>query len=246
MLCQFPLTFAAQKMTKMQFQRIQKALADYENFLKSGSPSETRLYYWESLRIFQENWNIESTDFAQMFDQSLQNTQTRRLWNRENYEPKRIMLLFISMQSDFVRQLFSDLFNESRDIAGRMDRFVFYCEELLEDYRRMNPVTKENSHFHNDNYQMLSLYLAFRYPERYAPYDFQVFQDLMIRLGSPDIPQNNDPERYFKVMRTLQGLLHKQSNLLQLHEARINAPAYYAGESLLLAFDFACFCTGKS
>ncbi|MFM9950267.1 MAG: hypothetical protein ACKV1O_20195 [Saprospiraceae bacterium] len=229
----------------MQFQRIQQAIADYEVFLKSGSLSEERLYYWESQRIFQEIWDIDAMDFAKMFDQSLQNTQTRRLWNRENYEPKRVMLLFIAMQPDFPRQLFGDLFNETRDVAGRMDRFLFYCEELLQDYRRMHPRSPENSHYHNDDYQMISLYLAFRYPDRYAPYQQGVFRELMIRLGSPDIPQNNDPERYFKVMRTLQGLLNKQEHIRQLHANRIQDNRLFQGESLLLAFDFACFCTGK-
>lgn len=229
----------------MQFQRIQQAIADYEAFLKSGPHSEERLYYWESQRIFQETWDIEAMDFAKMFDQSLQNTLTRRLWNRENYEPKRVMLLFIAMQPDFPRQLFGDLFNETKDVAGRMDRFLFYCEELLQDYRRMHPRSPENSHYHNDDYQMISLYLAFRYPDRYAPYHFGVFRELMIRLGSPDIPQNNDPERYFKVMRTLQGLLNKQEQIRQLHANRIHDNTLFQGESLLLAFDFACFCTGK-
>lgn len=229
----------------MQYQRIQQAMADYAAFLKSGPPSEERLYYWESQRIFQETWDLEAMDFAKMLDQSLQNTQTRRLWNRENYEPKRVMLLFIGMQPDFPRQLFGDLFNETRDVTGRMDRFLFYCDELLQDYRRMHPRSPENSHYHNDDYQMISIYLAFRYPDRYAPYHYEVFRELMIRLGSPDIPQNNDPERYFKVMRTLQGLLNKQEQISQLHANRIKASTLFQGESLLLAFDFACFCTGK-
>lgn len=229
----------------MQFQRIQQAITEYETFLKSGPPSGERLYYWESQRIFQETWNIEAPDFATMFDQSLQNTQTRRLWNRENYEPKRLMLLFIATQSDLIRQLFGDLFNETKDVTGRMDRFLFYCDELLQDHRRMHPRSPENSHFHNDDYQIISLYLAFRYPDRYAPYRYPVFRDLMIRLGSPDIPGNNDPERYFKVMRTLQGLLNKQEGIRQLHSERLADQTLFPGESLLLAFDFACFCTGK-
>ncbi|NUO01097.1 MAG: hypothetical protein HUU01_10840 [Saprospiraceae bacterium] len=229
----------------MQFQRIQQAISAYESFLKSDSAREERLYYWESQRIFQENWNAEAIDFAQMFDQSLQNTRTRRLWNRENYEPKRLMLLFIAMQPDLTRQLFADLFNENKDVTGRMDRFLFYCDELLRDHRRLYPVSPENSHYHNDDYQMISLYLAFRYPDRYAPYRHDVFRELMVRLGSPDIPRNNDPERYFKVMRTLQGLLTRQEGVRQFHANRISNQAFFQGESLLLAFDFACFSVDK-
>lgn len=229
----------------MQLQRIQQAILDYEAFLGSGEAAEQRLFYWESQRIFQECWDLEAGDFAGMYEQSLQNTKTRRLWTRENYEPKRMMLRFISMLPDFVRQMFSDLFNETKSVEPRMDRFVFYCDELLQDYKRANPRTTENSHFHNDNYEMISLYLAFRYPDRYAPYRYEVFRELMVKFASPDIPAVNDVERYFKVMRTLYNMLNKNENLKNLHAARIEKEGLFQQESLLLAFDFACFCTSS-
>lgn len=34
-----------------------------------------------------------------------------------------------------VRRAFQDLFNEEKDVAARADRFVFYCDDLLQTYK---------------------------------------------------------------------------------------------------------------
>jgi hypothetical protein len=172
-----------------------------------------------------------------MYDRSLQNSQTRRLWKRENYEPKEVMLKFVELNREFVRQVFLDLFNEQKEIDGRVDRFIFHCDELLREYKEAHPRSIENSHYHDDNYQMVSLYLAFRYPEQYAPYDFEVFTRFMALLGSRDVPKVNDIGRFFKVMRTVYGFLKKDEALMELHRQRL-LPPHYQGDTLLLAEDF--------
>lgn len=147
----------------MNLQKLNSAVQQYKAFLKS-EPQHDPYWKWESLRIFSENWDIEALDFRSMYDRSLQNSRTRRLWKRENYEPKDMMLKFIHLNSEFVRYMFQDLFNENKEVDGRVDRFVFHCDELLREYKETHPLSIENSHFHDDNYQMVSLYLAFRYP----------------------------------------------------------------------------------
>ncbi len=226
----------------MQLKRIQHYLGEYRRFL-NGPRAETRLYYWESQRCFQENWDLRAEDLAAVYDRSLQNSRTRRLWNRENYAPKAMLLKFFELEPDYVRHLFTDLFNEDKEVTGRAQRFVFYCDELLRMYKDKYPARIENNHFHDDDYGMISLYLAFRYPDRYAPYDFDVFVDLLRRLGRPDLPAANDLERYFKVMRTLYKMMQKDEALLTAHQKRLRPGKDYAGDSLLLAFDFAVFCT---
>ena len=40
-----------------------------------------------------------------------------------------------------VRLMFDDLFNETREVEGRIGRFLFGCDELLRDYKRANPTS---------------------------------------------------------------------------------------------------------
>ena len=221
----------------MNLQKLNRAIGQYKNFLQSNLRHDP-YWKWESQRIFLENWDIEATDFAGMFDRSLQNSQTRRLWKRENYAPKDMMLKFIGYNEDYVRFSFRDLFDENKDIEGRADRFTFYCDQLLKGYKESHPLTVENSHYHDDNYQMISLYLAFRFPAVYAPYDFIVFKKLMQQLGSLDVPKINDMPRYFKVVRTIYNFIKKEKEILDIHRQRLSAGQHYMEETLLVAEDF--------
>ena len=219
----------------MNLQKIQDYLVQFKRHLKSGR-REAVLYRWESQQNFQQNWEIETTDIAQMYDQSLQNTQTVRLWKADQYFPKQLMLLFCQLQLDYVKFAFTDLFNEDKDITGRMDRFIFYCDELLKAYKEKYPLKIENNHYHH--YRIISLYLAFRYPAQYALYDFEVFRKTMINLGSRNIPALNDVERFFKISRTLAKFLAKDPEIWALHQRRLNPKKHYTGESLLLVNEF--------
>ena len=49
-----------------------------------------------------------------------------------------------------VRLMFEDLFNETREVDGRVGRFLFGCDELFRDHRRDHPLSPENDHFHGD------------------------------------------------------------------------------------------------
>jgi hypothetical protein len=172
-----------------------------------------------------------------MYNRSLNNTQTRRLWNRENYEPKRMMLEFWRMQPDFVKQMFQDLFDENKKVDGRVGRFVFYCDELLTEFLEKHPRSREGKHFHQDGYQIVSLYLAFRYPDQYSLYHFDRFKRLLTALGTPDMPATHDFERFCKVVKTLWGFMQKDEELIAAHRERLEEGKHYQGESLLPVYE---------
>lgn len=223
----------------MQLKLVQELLEQYKRYLRTNAATDN-LYLWESQRIFQETWNLEAADLSLMYDQCLQNSKTRRHWNRENFEPKRKMLIFARMAPDYVIHAFKDLFNEAKEIEGRMDRFVFYCDELLEEYRQHKPKSIETNHDHGRDHEMTSLYLSFKYPDRYCPYFFEPFCKIMERVKAPDLPKTNNLERFFKVMRTFYQLLKKDSELVNLHQQRITGE-HYQKETLLLCYDFYMF-----
>jgi hypothetical protein len=220
----------------MQLKKIQEALDQFKTHLGSEAKEE-HLYIYESQKIFQENWNLESSDPSSMYNRSLNNSQTRRLWNREHYEPKRMMLEFWRMQPDFVKQMFQDLFDENKKVDGRVGRFVFYCDELLTEFLEKHPRSRESKHFHQDGYQIVSLYLAFHYPDQYCLYHFDRFKRLLIALGTPDIPATHDFDRFCKVVKTLWGFIQKDEELMAAHRERLEEGKHYQGESLLPVYE---------
>lgn len=221
----------------MQVSKIQDAFQAYRRFLKSPA-AEDRLYLWEIQRHFQEQWDLEAEDLAAMYDRSLQSNHTRRHWRRENYEPKQMMMGFLQLDANYLRQVFKDLFNERNEISGRVDRFVFHCDQLLQEYKRKHPRSIDNNHYHDDGYQMISFYLAMRHPAQYTLYHGPDFIRLLEQLGTRNLPQFDDFERFCKISRTIYKLIQKEEELLELHQARLDPERHYMEESLLVVYDF--------
>ncbi len=224
----------------MQLNLLKAGLHDFSQHLKTATDDEA-LFPYKSIAVFQNNWDLADPDLPGMIDRSLDNSYSRRLWSADHYAPKRMLLLFADHQPDFVRQAFKDLFNEGKSVGGRMDRFVFYCDELLQAHRQQNPLTPDNRHFHDDDYRMVSLYLAFRFPERYAYYVQADFLSALRALGVQDIPRGNDLERFVKVSRTLYNFIKKDRQLAEKHQQRLDGARHYAGESLWLVTEFLAF-----
>ena len=221
----------------MRLKDLQDAMAAYrEQIQKKDFPEWA--FLWETQRIFQENWDLAAPDLATMFDRSLESTQTRRLWNRDSFYPKRMMLQFMRQQQDFVRQMFEGLFREDKSIEGRASRFVHYCDELLQDHLERNPQEKVFAHYHDDEYQTVFLYLALRWPELYTCYNFEAFKATLKRIGATEIPLTHDLERFVKVSRTLFQFMQKDPELLKAHQKRLDPSRDYLGPSMLMVFEF--------
>lgn len=227
----------------MNLQKLNTYLDAYLDFLKAH-PAYYPYWKWESQKIFQEKWDLEAPNFKSMFDACLQNSRSRRIWKREYYEPKTVMLQFIELNETFVRFMFKDLFDETKAIDGRISRFLFHCDQILADYRDHHKGSKLNTHYHDDDYQIVSWYLSFRFPKNYAPYNYEKFRLLMENLSSRNPPKAHDTERYFKVMKTLYEFLKKKETILEVHRSRMDPLQHYMEDTLLFADDFAGFVTG--
>ncbi|MEN0006377.1 MAG: hypothetical protein AAF798_19650 [Bacteroidota bacterium] len=227
----------------MQLSILKEWIERFKKYLAKPQ-SRALLHLYESQQLFAQHWDTEAADFATMYDQSLQNNTTKRLWKREAYEPKRLLLAFTTLDADYLRFIFRDLFNEAIEPATRASRFIFHCDELLQQYKTTNPRSIDNNHYHDD-YQMVCLYLAFRYPKQYTLYHQEAFQAFLRLLNSRNILESHDMERFFKIMRTVQKLLLKEEELIQCHLARFPQANADLREHLLLAYEFYRFCTAS-
>lgn len=225
----------------MNLKKLQHYTAEYRKFLRRNRDYDGA-FVWESQKHWQQTFDLDAADFPKNYATSLQNSHSKRLWKGDNYLPKEMMRKFAEMQPDFVRHIFKDLMKEEKEIDGRVGRFVFHCDELLTEYKEKNPRSNENNHFHDDNFHIVSLYLAFNYPDKYAIYEFRDFREMMIKLGSTNIPEINDFGRYVKVTNTLYKLLSKDEELVKFHKKRLNSENLYQGESRLLVYDFIKVC----
>ncbi|MEM9920567.1 MAG: hypothetical protein AAF990_20890 [Bacteroidota bacterium] len=227
----------------MQVQKLEGYIQDYTKFLQRTRHYDG-IYIWESLHHFQQNWDVEAPDFGKMYEKSLQNSTTKRLWKRENYNPKQMMLQFASQQSDFVRQMFRNLLNEEKDIENRIARFKFCCDELLREYKERHPISVENNHYHEDNH-MIFLYLAFRWPEVYTFYSFPHFRQTLHLMGTRNLPGPHDLLRFIKVSKTIYRFLAKEEALFEQLHKHLPPNLRYLSQSMLVVQDFYRFVAGN-
>lgn len=221
--------------------KIQAAIPAYKSWLSSVR-AHPGLYAWEGVQHFQNNWNPDSTDPASMFDSCFYSEQNRKLWQGENWEPRRIMTEFWKFDPLAVKWMFDDLFNETKSVDGRIGRFLFGCDSVLRDYKKAKPTSIENNHYHGD-YRMISVYLSFRYPDMYAPYDFDTFKKVLTVLGARDLPEQDDLPRYFKVLKTLMTFLERDPQVEELINRHLHPKKHFRGKTMLAASDFCRFIT---
>lgn len=131
-------------------------------------------YKWEAVKWFQDNWNVNATDFAEMLNRSLD--KTSNLLTSLNNFPRGMIDEFAKAAPEEVRAMFIALFDESKDVFERIDAFKTQSSILLEKYGN-----KGAQHYQNEN--SISTYLWLRYPDKYYIYKYGEVKTVASELG---------------------------------------------------------------
>ena len=111
--------------------RLKQILAEYKKvFVQQQWPDEK--YKWEAVQCFQENWDINSPDFAQMLKKSLD--QVGNLLASANNFPAKMIISFAEAAPEEVRSMYMELYDESKDLCERIANFKNNSNTLLERY----------------------------------------------------------------------------------------------------------------
>lgn len=100
--------------------RLKQVLAEYKKvFVQQQWPNEK--YKWEAVQCFQNNWDINSPDFAQMLKKSLD--QVGNLLASANNFPAKMIISFAEAAPEEVRSMYMELYDESKDLCERIANF---------------------------------------------------------------------------------------------------------------------------
>lgn len=138
------------------------ALANYKKDFVAGWWADEN-FKWEAVKCFQDNWNIEAEDFAEMLKRSL--AKTYGLLASMNNFPRQMIEIFAEEAPDKVKMMFVALFDESKDVVERILDFKEQSEKLLKEYGY-----DAKNHYQNEN--SISIYLWLMYPDKYYIYKF--------------------------------------------------------------------------
>ena len=153
---------------------LEKVLAQYkQDFVLTQWKNEN--YKWKAVKQFQDNWDVNASDFSEMLSRSLE--KTYNLLASANNFPKGMMSEFAKAAPEEVRAMFIALFDESRDVFERMDEIKHQSSVLLEKYGN-----GAAQHYQYEN--AISTYLWLRYPDKYYIYKFSEVKTVASELES--------------------------------------------------------------
>ena len=107
------------------------AIACYKkDFIQMQWPNEK--YKWEAVKCFQDNWDVNAADFADMLTRSL--AKTYNLLVSMNNFPAKMIESFAKAAPEEVRTMYLALFDETQDVISRILAFKDQAGILLEKY----------------------------------------------------------------------------------------------------------------
>ena len=101
----------------MNLKKVKEIVESYKRHFHAINKEE--IYKWRAVKHFQDNWNIDSENFADMLEYSL--AHANNLLASGQYFPKRMIVRYAQMDSDAVRQLFAELYEEDLEESKNLE-----------------------------------------------------------------------------------------------------------------------------
>jgi len=189
------------------------------------------IYKWKAFKCFQDNWDINSSDFTSMLEASLD--KTGNLLTGGNFWPKLMLIQNSEKSEEQVRELFHLLVDEEKDLLNRINEFRSGINKI----NALNFPGKKSYHQH----LAVMVYLSLVYPERYYLYKYTMFSDFAKIIDysyEPKMGRNENIGQYLNMCELIRNELVKDQTLLKLHKNRIDDDCYYDSNYHLLTQDF--------
>ena len=196
-------------------------------------------YKWEAIKHFQDNWNIEAENFGDMFKKATD--KTINLLASGYAYPRGMIQNFAKADNEATRAMFRHLYDESLDLAGRIDTFIAASDEMRAKYDDGN----WRNHYQNTN--AVSTYLWLMYPDKYYIYKYEIVRTTAKLLSSDFKPKKNGSVESliggYKIYDEICEAIKADSELVDLIKNSLNAKCYADPEMKTATIDVGFYLT---
>lgn len=183
---------------------------------------ENEKYKWEAVQHFQDHWDINASDFAEMFTKATD--KTNNLLTSVNNYPRRMIQLYAAADEEATRAMFINLYDESKHFAERVEKFQSDAEAMRVKYDQGT----WRQHFQTLN--SISTYLWLRYPDKYYIYKYSECRAVAKVLDSDFIPKKGASSRNlvgeFHLYNEICEQLKKDEELVQMLQSVLTDHCY--------------------
>ena len=178
-------------------------------------------FKWEAVKHFQDNWDADAPDFADMLARSISKASV--LLDSTNNFPSKMIKSFATAAPEEVRSMFNTLFDASDNVVTRTLNFESHASELLEKYGN-----GAGQHYQYES--VVSTYLFLRHPDKYYIYKYDEAKIVSEQLNSNYNFKEGDHfeslQNFYTLYDEIREELQKDNSLVSLLNAQLTDTCY--------------------
>lgn len=147
-------------MITINHSKLQEAISGYKKYFPTHISDE--IYKWKAVKHFQDNWDVDATDFLAMFWEATSNFGN--LLTSRNRFPRAMVKEMYESEPETVRWMFKNLFDESKSLGERVMTFRKEADRIREQHWP--------DKLHYQDFNSISTYLWAKYPDKYYIYKY--------------------------------------------------------------------------
>ncbi len=214
-------------------EKLKESLVKYKAAFENRWPDER--YKWEAVKWFQEHWDINADNFYEMF--TVATDKTFNLLASMNNFPRGMIQVYAEQDKEAVREMFIDLYDETKPVTDRIARFQVSAQNLCD---RLSPGKQ-----HYQRPMAITVYLWLKYPSKYDVFKYSVCKGTSQYLENTFVPKKgNVPANIKGNMELIDEILsevEKDDELLKMYKEKLDEKCYYDQTYRTLAFDISFY-----
>ena len=214
-------------------EKLKESLTQYKAAFENRWPDER--YKWEAVKWFQEHWDINADNFNEMF--TVATDKTKNLLLSMNNYPRVMIQEYAEKEKEVVREMFIDLFDETKPVADRIMIFQSRAQDLCD---RLSP---DKQHYQRP--MAITVYLWLKYPDRYDIFKYSVCKGTSQYLENTFVPKKGNVHDNIKgnmeLIDEILSEVEKDEELLKMYKEKLDDKCYYDQTYRTLAFDISFY-----
>lgn len=216
-------------------EKLAAVIAAYKEYFPDHWKDE--MYKWEAIQHFQRHWDVNAENFLEMFMEATDKT-FNLLANMNNY-PRGMIKAFATVDAEAVRGMFINLFDESKNLAERIEQFQSFAEELRIKYDDGT----WRQHYQGEN--AITTYLWLRYPDKYYIYKYSEVRAFAKAIDSDFVPKKGgstfNVEGGLKLYNEVREIIKQDSEMDKLLREGLKDSCYPDPEKVTMTIDVGFF-----
>lgn len=215
--------------------KLSKIIHAYKGYFPKHWKDE--MYKWEAIQHFQKHWNVNAENFLEMFMEATDKT-FNLLANMNNY-PRGMIKAFATIDAEAVRGMFINLFDESKNLAERIEQFQASADEIRVKYDDGT----WRQHYQGEN--AITTYLWLRYPDKYYIYKYSEARAFAKALDSDFVPKKGgstfNVEGGLKLYNEVREIIKQDPEMDKLLQDGLKDSCYPDPEKVTMTIDVGFF-----